>query len=970
MSKKSKKNKILVPLHQQSDNIIITIVKRTPSWISVTFLLVMISLMALWLRVGLSYDQVFVGNWVKMTGVDAYYYMRLLDNLRENFPQLTSFDPGLLFPEGGQTTSPNFWVYFMGAIVWLVSLGSKDQHLWETIVVFIPPLMAVLVILITFLIGRLLGSKWIGVFAAGLLAIMPGEFLNRSRLGYIDHHVAEVLLSTLTIMFVFMSIKKLQGESLSNIIRNKRVGILYGLLSGVLLWLYIMTWSGAAIFVLLFFLFIVVQLIVDHIRGKSTEYLGVLVVCLLGICLILYCPVMYDVKTMASIVIGLIASIFLVIVSKVMSREKFLFPSLVGGVGVLSVVVLWFTVPDILMSGISLFQWNTNTTVMEMQPLLIQQGNFTFAVVMGNYMLSFFFSLFMLFVLFYQSMKYGQSDRILFLVWSVVILLLAFSMRRFSYYYAVNVALLTGSFCWWILSFSIRNNKIFAKTKKSKKVNLFFVFLLMIILLVYYPNIGPLPDGRNPAIDAMKFSFTPSNSWCETQDWLRTNTPKPLDDVNGLYNSDFEYSDKGYSVLSWWDYGYLTARMGERIPTSNPGTGNRIEAAYFTAQNEVVASRAISNLGVRYVIVDKEIASYEGKFHALATLSQSSYADYYDIFVQKIGGEYTSVIRFYPKYYYSMISRLYNFGGKAVVPQRVNVILCGKIMDKEGKEYKEIIDHKILSSYEEAQQFINNNKDYIIVGESPAESPVPLLELKEYSLRYVSRTSDIKVFEYRRDKIPLIGDWKGQGESVAFIESDGIIFDSNDQTKTNFGYRSDVMISGDWNGDKKTELGVFRPSDLCFYLDYNGDRSWSLGDVKKGPYSCRFYDVPVSGDWNGDGKEEIGMFRGDLCFHLDVDNDGQFDQILGQAKINTLGKVGDVPVSGDWNGDGKTELGVFRPSDLCFYLDCNNDGVWSSGDKMMSMGNEYVTPISGKWNGNIDSVGVWDPCVNGFLLSK
>ena len=49
-----------------------------------------------------------------------------------------------------------------------------------------------------------------------------------------------------------------------------------------------------------------------------------------------------------------------------------------------------------------------------------------------------------------------------------------------------------------------------------------------------------------------------------------------------------------------------------------------------------------------------------------------------------------------------------------------------------------------------------------------------------------------------------------------------------------------------------------------------------------------------------------------------------------------LGKVGDVPVVGDWNGNGKTEIGVFRDSHT-WNVDYNGNGVWdgpASGDRI------------------------------------
>lgn len=40
------------------------------------------------------------------------------------------------------------------------------------------------------------------------------------------------------------------------------------------------------------------------------------------------------------------------------------------------------------------------------------------------------------------------------------------------------------------------------------------------------------------------------------------------------------------------------------------------------------------------------------------------------------------------------------------------------------------------------------------------------------------------------------------------------------------------------------------------------------------------------------------------------------------------GDSANVPVVGDWNGDGKTKVGVYRPSEGTFYLDYNGNGTW------------------------------------------
>ena len=55
---------------------------------------------ALYIRIGLPYEQIFSGDVIKFASFDAYYHMRLVDNLLHNFPHRITFDPYIFFPYG------------------------------------------------------------------------------------------------------------------------------------------------------------------------------------------------------------------------------------------------------------------------------------------------------------------------------------------------------------------------------------------------------------------------------------------------------------------------------------------------------------------------------------------------------------------------------------------------------------------------------------------------------------------------------------------------------------------------------------------------------------------------------------------------------------------------------------------------------------------------------------------------------
>jgi protocatechuate 3,4-dioxygenase beta subunit len=117
--------------------------------------------------------------------------------------------------------------------------------------------------------------------------------------------------------------------------------------------------------------------------------------------------------------------------------------------------------------------------------------------------------------------------------------------------------------------------------------------------------------------------------------------------------------------------------------------------------------------------------------------------------------------------------------------------------------------------------------------------------------------------------------------------------------------------------DSVVQLTAMRPDDEARWREIELDEvEWTLavfeGDelLKRKLRFGKRGGIPVSGDFNGDGKFEVGMFYDGYWF-IDLNDNGAWDEGDLWAK---LGHKGDKPVTGDWNGDGKTDIGIYGPA--------------------------------------------------------
>ena len=754
---------------------------------------------ALYFRVYLPYNYVFSGDWIKFTGIDAYYHMRLVDNLLHNFPQRITFDPYTLFPHGRTLDWPPFFDWLLAGIIWLVSFGSPSQRTIDVVGVYFPAVLGALTVIPVYFIGRALFNRWVGLLSAGLIALLPGEFLGRSILGFTDHHVAETLFTTVTMLFLILAIRSAkQRQLVLNHLKCREWGIMgkpliYSLLAGIFLGIYLLTWVGGLLFVFLIFTYFIIPFIIDHLRSENTDYLAVIGTISMLTATIISLPLLPEASWLSrlylpSFTIATLTPLVLAVISRLllsMGIKPAYYPLALFGLGIAGLATFYIVSPSLLKSMLDRFGVFTpagaSLTIIEVQPLLLPMGNFSLSVAWGHFSTGFFLSFVALGILIYLVVKQGSADKNLLVVWSLVMLAATLGQRRFGYYFAVNVALLTGYLSWQILRFAgfkklmakpveapkMAKKKKAKRKKPPKKAGITTsrvsaaLGIIVVFFLVFFPNISPaVTITKQPR-------FAPDDAWHEALLWLKENTPEPFGDPDAYYElyeppargKDYNYPESAYGVMSWWVQGHWITRIARRIPVSNPFQGGTREAGqFFIAQDEASANKIMDEVGSRYVIIDHYTAL--GELHSMAVYAGKKSQKFVEAYYQPENGKLQRMLLFYPEYYQSLVTRLANFDGREVAAESPLVIAYEEKISLGGTPYKEITSRQSFLSYEEAEAYVSSQKsgNYKIVGTKPLASPVPLDALEHYKLIYTSKirimrpgtgiVSSVKIFEY------------------------------------------------------------------------------------------------------------------------------------------------------------------------------------------------------------------------------
>jgi hypothetical protein len=133
----------------------------------------------------------------------------------------------------------------------------------------------------------------------------------------------------------------------------------------------------------------------------------------------------------------------------------------------------------------------------------------------------------------------------------------------------------------------------------------------------------------------------------------------------------------------------------------------------------------------------------------------------------------------------------------------------------------------------------------------------------------------------------------------------------------------------DFNGDGRSDFAVVRrqneTSASTWYISASGSGAQTAAQFGTG-VGFTGGDVPVPEDYDGDGRDDIAVWRRDFngrsYFFMLLSSNNTFQAVQ-------FGRVGDDPtVVGDYDGDNKADVAVFRNPGLTPAEPCGPSTVW------------------------------------------
>jgi oligosaccharyl transferase (archaeosortase A-associated) len=626
---------------------------------------------------------------VNFLETDAWYHLRLAESQVRNFPHRITVDP-YAAPDGQYVAVAPL----LDAVISITSVitAGRDasEHYIEQVAAFVPAIAGVLAVLAVWALATIAFDRRAGFIAGLLAAILPGHFLDRTLIGFVDHHALEVLLSIATLACA-------------------AYGTAIG--AGICLGLYLLTWASGSYFVFILAVWIALTALLSPARREAAGRLTAITAAIaLAMVIVFQDSSMFRYNTQIAALGGLLVTALAVM---------YFANHLVKAIGVMAIAIIiivggvWLLMPSLfnqVVNDLNRFRPDpTRMAVLEARPLFMYTGNWTWSQPWHFFRSGFYVGLIAVAGLAWATWRSRRADHLLILCFTIANYLSTVGQNRFGYYLVPSTAVVISWLAVRILDWGGVPHAANPKPKLRRPIPFQReIAVIAVAGFVIAPNIVPA------AITTTRVGGMPQY-WFDAMEWLRTKTPEPFAPADYYYGR-YEKANPpaAFTVMNWWDQGYWIMQTARRVPVSNPTqNGANKAAAFFTATNEADALEKLAADRSRYVLVDWELpfrdgpdGSLAGRFQNLADWAGIPTSRFYSLcFARRSDSEAWQPVWIYREpYYQTMVYRLMVLGGAAAQPaNNTFVVQLSERIDTTGRRFCEIVNRWQYARPEDAK---------------------------------------------------------------------------------------------------------------------------------------------------------------------------------------------------------------------------------------------------------------------------
>ena len=463
-----------------------------------------------------------------------------------------------------------------------------------------PAFIGALSCLIIYLIGKDMGGKTIGLFAALFLALAP-SFIQRTTLGFFDTEVLGVLG---LLLFIFLFLRAIDET------KSLRSSILYSAGSGGALAYFITAWGAAYYLIGLSVLFVFILLLLK--RYSQRLLITYSLTFGLGLFIATKVPIISMNYITSGVVLPVAGVFILLCLSEILRHNLSARAKVWLTGGSLAMIVGGFVALWQLgyISGIAgKFITVLDPFIRASAPLIESVAEHRISA-WGNIYFDLGFSILFFLVGLYFTLRNPTNRNIFLLTFGATSLYFAASMVRLLVIFAPAFSLLAAFGILGILKpfytllreapqIAIKSKRRLARVSKEYSgIAVFLVFMLLVTNLAFSPQSGGTPRVYGQAYSPITISAaslpiggslpSPAEEWLNMLSWTQNNLQSTT------------------VVCSWWDYGYWLSVLGNVTTLADNATINTTQIeniGYIFMAPEDKAMQMLESYDAKYILV-------------------------------------------------------------------------------------------------------------------------------------------------------------------------------------------------------------------------------------------------------------------------------------------------------------------------------------------------------------------------------